>query len=171
MLILREESEADRTAVRAVNLAAFGQSEEADLVERLNAEVFPRLSLVAMEEGGLVGHLLFTPVTLEDDEAPLTGMGLAPMAVDPPHQGRGIGSALVREGLQRLRQSGCPYVAVLGHPGYYPRFGFEPASHYGIQCQWEGVPDEVFMLLPLNPTALRSRKGVVRYHPLFGQLA
>jgi putative acetyltransferase len=171
MLTLRVESEADRSAVRRVNLAAFAQSEEADLVERLTAEVSERLSLVAIEDAELVGHILFTPVTLENNGPPLKGMGLAPMAVLPQRQRRGIGTALVTEGLQRLRRAGCHFVVVLGHPGYYPRFGFEPASRYGIRCQWPGVPDEAFMLQPFDPDSLRGRRGVVCYHPAFNQLA
>ncbi|MGD8909468.1 MAG: N-acetyltransferase [Chromatiales bacterium] len=169
MLTLRIEAEADRAAVSTVNLAAFAQGEEADLVRRLTVEVSERLSLVAIEDDELVGHILFTPVTLEDAGPPLKGMGLAPLAVLPQSQGRGIGTALVNEGLQRLRHAGYHFVVVLGHPGYYPRFGFEPASRYGMRCQWEGVPDDAFMLLPLEPASLTGRAGLVRFHPAFDQ--
>ena len=100
---------------------------------------------------------------------PILGMGLAPMAVLPERQRAGIGSQLVREGLKRLRAASTPFVIVLGHPEYYPRFGFQPASRYGIQCQWEGVPDQAFMILIFHKPALRGVSGVARYRDEFDE--
>jgi putative acetyltransferase len=96
-------------------------------------------------------------------------MGLAPMAVLPARQRQGIGSALVRDGLGRCRELGYEAVVVLGHPGYYPRFGFVPASRFGIGCEYD-VPAEVFMALELVPGALRGKPGTIRYHPAFAEL-
>ena len=93
-------------------------------------------------------------------------MGLAPMAVLPGHQRKGIGSELVRAGLAELRERDCPFVIVLGHPEYYPRFGFEPASGHGVKCEWE-VPDEAFMILVLDEARLPEAGGTARYRPEF----
>ena len=125
------------------------------------------LSLVAEDQGNIVGHILFTPVTVDRDGHQVTGMGLAPMAVAPNRQRQGIGTALIEHGLGLLRQRGCPFVIVLGHPEYYPRFGFERASRHGLACQWEGVPDEAFMALILDPEALRDVSGIARYRDEF----
>ena len=94
-------------------------------------------------------------------------MGLAPMAVLPERQRQGIGSRLVEAGIRILRKQGCPFVIVLGHPGFYPRFGFVSASRYGLTCQWEGVPDEAFMVLILNESTLAGVTGIARYRDEF----
>ncbi len=167
-LHIRAALPADRAAVRAVHEAAFETPGEADLVERLCRSPDPIVSLVAQDEGALVGHILFSPVTL-GARADLRLMGLAPMAVLPARQRQGIGSALVRAGLQRCRASGCDAVVVLGHPGFYPRFGFVPAAGFGIGCEYE-VPDDAFMLLELAPGSLRDAHGTVRYHAAFDAL-
>jgi putative acetyltransferase len=126
-----------------------------------------RLSLVAERDGGIVGHILFTPVEIDAAAGVLRGYGLAPVAVRTAWQRRGIGSALVAEGVRRLRDAGVPYLIVLGHPEYYPRFGFEPASRHGVRCQWPGVPDEAFMLLVLDPVVTTQLAGIARYRPEF----
>jgi len=95
-------------------------------------------------------------------------MGLAPMAVLPDHQREGIGSELVRTGIERLRNVGCPFVIVLGHPEYYPRFGFEVASHHGIRGEWD-VPDEAFMILVLDESEMQGVSGLVKYRPEFAE--
>jgi putative acetyltransferase len=109
-----------------------------------------------------VGHVLFSPAVIEGEHGKLAGSGLAPLAVLPEYQRQGIGSELVRAGIAHIRQSGCPYVIVLGHPEYYTRFGFEPASRFGISSEWE-VPDEAFMILILDKRAMRDVSGVARY--------
>ena len=97
----------------------------------------------------------------------MVGMGLAPMAVLPYRQRQGIGSRLVRHGLDILRTRRCPFVVVVGHPDYYPRFGFERASTRGVRCQWEGVPDEAFMIAVLDPAIALPRPGMARYRDEF----
>lgn len=162
---IRVEEEPDHVAVRAVNTAAFETSAEADLVYRLRREARPLVSLVAEHEGTVVGHILFSPVELPG-HPDLRLMALAPMAVAPAHQSRGIGSALVRDGLERCRHLGADAVIVLGHPDYYPRFGFTPASHWNIRSPYD-APDEAFLALELRAGALKGRSGVVRYHRAF----
>ncbi|HSF15229.1 MAG TPA: N-acetyltransferase [Vicinamibacteria bacterium] len=160
---IREERPGDEEAIRHVNTLAFGQPEEAQIVDALRSACPEGLSLVAVDRGELIGHILFTPATL----AHLEGMGLAPMAVAPSRQREGIGSRLVRAGLAELRARGCPFVVVLGHPEYYPRFGFEPASAYGIRCKWE-VPDDAFMILRMDPSRMEGVSGMAHYRDELG---
>lgn len=167
--VIRAEQRADLEGVRAVNLAAFGQPEEADLVDRLREVAQPFISLVAEIEGRVVGHILFTAVTIEGEDGVVPAIGLAPMAVEPSYQRTGIGSALVERGLEACREGGHEVVVVLGHPQYYPRFGFQRASAHAIRYEAE-VPDEVFMVLELSPGALAGRAGIVHYHPEFSKL-
>ena len=163
--MIRDEAAGDASAVRAVNEEAFGSPLEAGIVDALRADCEDRLSLVADEGGAIVGHILFTPVEIGAAEGPIRGYGLAPMAVRTGWQRRGIGSALVAEGTRRLRQSGAPFVFVIGHPDYYPRFGFERASRYGVRCQWPDVSDDAAMLLVLEPSMAPRLAGLARYRP------
>jgi putative acetyltransferase len=169
MIEVRREAHADRAAVRRVNEEAFAGAEEAAIVDALRDAGAATLSLVAVIAGEVVGHILFSPVTIDGragDAARGAGcprcVGLAPMAVLPAHQRMGVGSALVRAGLAELRAGG---VVVVGHPTYYPRFGFVRASLLGLR--WEhDCPDEAFMALELVPGKLG--RGVVRYRPELG---
>lgn len=166
MTIIRPEAPADVAAIHAVNEHAFDTPAEADVVDELRRTCPDFISLVAAVEGAVVGHILFTPATVNG--APdVIGMGLAPMAVDPDSQGRGIGTQLVTRGLELLRERGCPFVIVLGHPEFYPRFGFELASVHGLTSQWEGVPDEAFLVLVFDPSAMNGVSGVARYRDEF----
>jgi putative acetyltransferase len=167
MITIRTEIPHDLPAIRKINELAFGQAAEAGLVDSLREHCRDILSLVAVDEHEIVGHILFSPVTIKSSECTILGMALAPMAVLPGRQRKGIGSALVRAGLERLRRSSCPYIIVLGHPEFYPRFGFEPASRHGIECQWEGVPDEAFMLVILDHDLMSGITGTARYRPEF----
>ena len=167
MISVRLEEARDHDHVHAINLAAFEGGPEADLVDTLRSSCPDHLSLVAEEEGRVVGHILFTPVTVESSGGEFEGMGLAPMAVTPERHRSGIGSLLVRRGLEVLRDQSCPFVVVLGHPEYYPRFGFERASAFGLRSQWDGVPDEAFMVLVVDHGTLPDGGGVARYRDEF----
>ncbi len=170
MTVVRMESPGDTAGIRVVNERAFGQSAEADVVDRLRRSCGDYLSFVA-DDSGIVGHILFTPVTIAHNGGTVTGMGLAPMAVVPERQRQGIGTALVERGLAVLRERGCPFVVVLGHPEYYPRFGFERASLYRISSQWNDVPDEAFMVRVLDPHAMYGVWGIARYRGEFEPIA
>jgi len=163
-LIIRHETPADILAIRAVNEAAFETGAEAALVDALRENGKFTLSLVADAESEIVGHILFTDIAMEPGGAETRMLGLAPMAVRPEWQGKGIGSALVRRGLEDCRELGYRGVVVLGHPGFYPRFGFTHASRHGISCAYE-VPDEAFMALALGDAELP--KGRALYQPEF----
>jgi putative acetyltransferase len=165
---IRPEQTADIAAIRKVNRAAFETSAEADLVDALRAQADPIVSLVADDARSVVGHIFFSPVTLSDHED-LRIMGLAPMAVVPAEQRRGIGSSLIRAGLEQCWQLGYAAVVVVGHPTYYPRFGFVRASRFGIRCEYD-VPDEAFMAHELSPGALAEKSGTIRYHPAFANI-
>jgi putative acetyltransferase len=164
---IRPERPDDAAGVRRVNQAAFGQATEADIVEKLRSAP-GAVSLVA-EEDGVVGHILFTPVLVESAGGPVAGMGLGPMAVLPGRQRAGIGSRLVERGLEIVRERGAPFVVVVGHPEYYQRFGFERASRHGHASQWEGMPDEAFLVLLLDPPAMAGVAGVARYRDEFSE--
>jgi putative acetyltransferase len=164
-MAIRPEQAADVDTIATVNRAAFETSAEANLVDALRAQAEAIVSLVAEESGAIAGHILFSPVTLSG-HTDVKIMGLAPMAVLPAMQRRGIGSALVRAGLERCKDLGYGAVVVLGHPDYYPRFGFVPASRFGIGCEYD-VPDDVFLAIELEPGSLIEKSGTIRYHAAF----
>lgn len=166
MLTVRPETPADIAAIHRINERAFDTPAEARVVDELRRTCAEFVSLVAEIDGTVVGHILFTPVTV-DGASGVTGMGLAPIAVDPDFQLRGIGSALVVTGLESLRAQGCPFVIVLGHPEFYPRFGFELASAHCLASQWEDVPDEAFMVRVFYDNALEGVSGIARYRDEF----
>jgi putative acetyltransferase len=168
-IAIRDERPEDIEAIRNVNDKAFGQPDEGLIVDRLRENCDDLVSLVALTSGQIVGHILFSPVVLDGPGGTIGGMGLGPMSVLPRYQRLGIGSMLVEAGLERLRERGCPFVIVLGHPEYYPRFGFEPASGYGIKSEWD-VPDEAFMVLLTDPSQMGGQSGVAKYRPEFGEV-
>lgn len=155
---IRAEAPADAPGVREVNAAAFGRDVEGRIVDALREQGALIASLVAIERERVVGHIAFSGATLAGSEI----AALGPMAVEPSRQRDGIGSALVRAGLDACRRLGHDVVVVLGHPAFYPRFGFVPARPLGVTCEYP-VPDEVFMVAELSPGALRGRRGVARY--------
>lgn len=161
---IRLELPDDEATVRETNEQAFGTSTEAALVDRLRGSP-DSISLVAAIADRVVGHILFTPITIEP-AARVRVAGLAPMAVRPENQRSGVGSQLVRAGLDLCRQRGYAAVVVVGHPEFYPRFGFVQARTRGLTCEFP-VRDEVFMALELNTGALAGVSGLVRYRPEF----
>ena len=165
MMDIRDETPEDYADVYRVNVIAFGQQGEAALVERLRVAC-EYVSLVAVEDDGVVGHIFFSPVTVESEGATFEAVGLGPMAVLPEYQGRGVGSQLVRRGLEECARRGHEIVFVVGHPEFYPSFGFTPAPSRGLTCEYP-VPDEVFMVAELREGALAGRTGLVKYRPEF----
>jgi len=166
---IRKEIFQDIDAIRTINEQAFSQSQEAHIVDKLRANCDGLLSLVALQDEKIIGHILFSPVTIGGSIGFLKGMGLAPMAVLPEFQRQGVGSGLVQAGIEILRKSKCPFIIVLGHPEYYPRLGFERASLYGIKSQWEGVPDHAFMILWLEKSRMNHVSGVAKYRDEFNE--
>ena len=167
MMKIRQEGPEDVDAIRLVNELAFGRPVEADIVERLRKSCDSLLSLVAAIDRRVVGHILFSPVTVETDGSIMAGMGLAPLAVIPEYQRQGIGSKLVNEGLRILRSSPCPFVTVVGHADYYERFGFETASKHGVRSQWRDVPTEAFLIVIVDESMINRISGVARYRSEF----
>ena len=151
-----------------LNEAAFETDAEADLVEGLRGSGVSLVSLVAETDGEIIGHILFSPVWLNDD-ASLNVMGLGPMAVVPNRQRKGVGSALLRQGLICCKDLGARAVVVIGHPEYYPRFGFVPSTRWNIRCEYE-VPPEAFMAIELKAGYLEGKAGMIRYHPAFAEV-
>lgn len=163
-MIIRPEEPSDMAAIRFVNEQAFGGSGEANAIDALRARGAATLSLVAVIDNRVVGHLFFTPAVIESPDRSWAAIGLAPLAVLPEYQRRGIGSALMDAGLEECRRLGWERVIVLGHPDYYPRFGFERASRYAVRFEFE-APDEACMILALQPGALDGVSGVAKYQP------
>nr|AHG52947.1 hypothetical protein META_00021 [uncultured organism] len=166
--MIRPEQPGDSAGIYAVHCAAFPSDVEARLVDRLRANRQAIVSLVAEEEGRIVGHILFSPVVIAG-QTESRGLGLAPVAVAPDWQRRGVGSALIRAALAACRGLDCGFVVLLGHPDYYPRFGFERASRFGLTNEYGA--DEAFMVLEMRPGSLPPGGGLVRYGPEFGEFA
>ncbi len=166
---IRPETPADRDAIHEVVALAFGREDEAELVEALrqSAAFIPELSLVTAQDGNVIGHVMFSHMSIETPTGTAPALALAPVSVRPEQQNRGIGSRLVREGLERCQALGHRIVIVEGHPAYYPRFGFLPARAQGLEATFP-VPDAAFMALELVPGALDGVRGTVRYPPAFG---
>ena len=168
MLIeIREERAEDIAAVRDLNRRAFGQDQESNIVDALRANEAALLSLVATVNDRVVGHIMYSPVIVGDS---VTGAALGPMAVLPECQRQGIGSKLIEAGNRKLKDAGCPFIIVVGHADYYPRFGFRPASEHGINCEWD-VPDDVFMLFVLDQAKMEGVSGLTKYRHEFSSVS
>ena len=169
MLLVRTEQPEDLAAIHNVVeqafQQAFGSVAEANLVDQVRANGKAIVSLVAVENDQIVGHILFSEATIDAT----TIIGLAPLAVLPSHQKQGIGALLTNAGIEACRAAGYTAMIVLGHPEYYPRFGFVPASRFSIKSEYD-VRDEVFMALELQPGALANCSGVAKYQAEFNEL-
>lgn len=166
MAFMRQEKPEDINSVRYVNEQAFGGKIEAGITNRLREKKSAILSLVAVQGNQIVGHIMFSPVEVVSEGSSFKAISLAPMAVLPAHQRQGIGSQLVRAGLDECRRRGHEIVLVVGHPDYYPRFGFLPARPKGIHCEFE-VPEEAWMILELKEGALAGRRDTAIFAPEF----
>jgi predicted dehydrogenase/predicted N-acetyltransferase YhbS len=159
---IRPEHPDDFAAIREINRLAFGQDQEGNIVDTLRTNGAALLSLVATLDGRVVGHIMYSPASIGG----VTGAALGPMSVAPDYQREGVGSKLVEAGNRMLRTTGCPFVVVLGHTQFYPRFGFVPASTRGITCEWK-VPDDVFMIAVLDEEKMNGVSGMTTYRAEF----
>lgn len=166
-ILVREETPSDYETVYRVEAEAFGRPAEADLVDALRTQGVLALSLVAEMGGMVVGHIAFSPATIVGEECSVEAVALAPVAVAPEHQNKGIGSALVREGLQMCREAGHRIVFLTGHPNYYPRFGFSRGMDLGIRCDLVDPSSDSFMVMELVEGALVGCRGVAKFRPEF----
>ncbi len=166
---IRPETKEDIRKIWQVNASAFDTEAEANLVDNLRKSGASLISLVAEANKKVVGHILFSPVTLSGKRKDVKIAGLAPMAVMRDYQKQGIGTALVKKGLKHCKSKGYQAAVVLGHPDYYPRYGFVPGSRFGIKSKYD-VPDEVFMVKELVNGILTGYRGVVKYHRFFDNL-
>ncbi|MDD2777814.1 MAG: N-acetyltransferase [Methanocellales archaeon] len=160
---LRKEEEKDYKKVYEVNCFAFQQENESKLIERIRKgkNFVSELSLVAEIDDEIVGHILFSRIKIFGDSV-FDSLALAPMAVSPKFQKKGIGRKLIKKGMEKVKELGFDSIIVLGHKGYYPKFGFQRASKWNIKCPFE-VPDEAFMAIELTERAFEGNAGTVKY--------
>jgi putative acetyltransferase len=163
-MIIRQEQQQDIASIREVNDLAFGQLVEGSIVDKLRERCDEFLSFVAVEQGLILGHILFTPAVLETKTGTINGLALAPMAVLPDHQCKGIGTKLANAAIRQIKDTSCPFIIVLGYPEYYQRFGFESAARYGITSEWD-VPVEAFMIMILDKQRMQNSSGIAKYRP------
>ena len=168
-LIIREEKIDDISAIYELTARAFGRASEADLIDLLRADDALILSQVALLDNQIVGHAAYSLVSITDADTIHHQPALGPIAVAPSQQRRGIGSALVRAGLEAMDQAGYGLLFLVGHVSYYPRFGFQPAQPLGFNSDYvePGGPHEHFMAAVLDERAPGSVRGHVRFHPAF----
>lgn len=162
---IRQENKDDINAVFEVNTLAFKQNNEANLVDLLRQSntFIPELSIVATLDNKIIGHILFTKIKIvNDDKNETESLALAPMAVIPAFQQKGIGGQLIKSGLEKAKELGYKSVIVLGHEHYYPKFGFEPTIKWNIKSPYD-VPTTVFMALELVINGLKNTNGIVKY--------
>ena len=162
-MIIRKEEERDFVSIKMINDLAFCQSQEGNVINKVRESDTHALSMVAELDDKIVGHIFYSTAIIECNNEMIIGMGLAPMSVLPEYQKQGIGKKLINESLKILKKEAVPFIIVLGHENYYPKFGFEIASKYGIKCQWDGVPDEAFMIMILDEAKMSNVKGVAKY--------
>lgn len=170
MVEIRQERDEDIPVISEIHRVAFGGETEPNLVEAIRESdgFIPELSIVAKVDGDVVGHILFSPITIETKADSVPVLSLAPMGVLPDHQNQGIGSELVKTGLAECQKLGHYIVIVIGYPKYYTRFGFVPASKKGLKVSFD-VPDEAFMVFEGITGALEGVSGTVIYPPFFNE--
>lgn len=166
MISFRDVTDTDGAAIWQVVEQAFGRRDEAILTEQLIRQGKGTVSMAAVLDNRIVGHILYSQATVESPAGNFTILCIAPVSVLPQYQRQGIGSSLIRESLERCRSLGYEVVVLVGHPEYYPRFGFVRASSFGLKCEFE-APDQAWMALELRPGALASRTGIVKFQPEF----
>ncbi|MBU8922225.1 MAG: N-acetyltransferase [Bacteroidales bacterium] len=168
---VRPELEKDFNTIRSITRAAFDNEEEPDLIEAIRESSYyiPELSLVAETGGKVTGYIMFSRINVVGDNGDMEVLSLAPMAVIPDMQNRGIGSRLLRKGIEKCRELGHRIIIVIGHPEFYPRFGFVPARDAGFEVPFD-VPDEAFMVTGLVDDALEGVGGMVIFSPPFDGL-
>jgi putative acetyltransferase len=167
-IVMRPEKPADIPAIQTLHLAAFDGPGEAQVVELLRSAGKAVVSIVAVYQGQVVGHILFSPVDFTPSRPGIRTLGLAPLAVLPAYQNQAVGSQLVQAGLAACRQLGVDAVVVLGHPEYYPRFGFRRAAEFGLSNEYGA--GAAFMALEFSPGALADVDATARYASEFGQV-
>lgn len=165
MIEIREEQEGEYQEIRQIIVAAFGGDTEANVVELLRGRNKAPVALVAVSDNKIVGHIMFSPVTITLAPQAFRAVGLAPLSVSPEFQRQGIGSILAHEGLKKCTVAGFEMAVVLGNPYYYSRFGFSRASLYGLGNEYD--TDEHFMAMELKDGALDKVRGTVRYSSEF----
>ncbi len=166
MITIRQELPGDAFAIRRVHETAFGRRDEADIVDALRRNCDDLVSLVALKGDAIVGHALWSPATIESGTSITKGMGLGPVGVLPGEQRRGIGTRLILTGIEMLRERGCPFIIVLGHLDYYPRFGFVPAVRHGVKSEWD-MPESAFMIHIRDASQAATLRGIAKYRPEF----
>ncbi len=171
MILIRQETSQDQKEVYSVNAFAFKREDESKLINKLRSteHFIPELSLVAVDDERIVGHILFTKIHVKAKDEVYQVLSLAPMSVLPEYQGKGIGQKLIHQGLASARKIGYPAVLVLGHPKYYPKAGFKKASNWKIQCPFP-APDEAWMALELLPNGLAQKEGVAVFPDVFNEV-
>jgi len=167
---IRKEEEKDHKQIYEVNKLAFQQENESKLIEKIrkSENFIPELSIVAEIDNRIVGHILFSKIKIIGD-SDYESLALAPMAIIPEFQKSGIGSELIKKGMDKAKELGFDSIIVLGHKEYYPKFGFQRASKWDIKCPFE-VPDEVFMAIELTEKALEGKAGTVEYPDEFNEV-
>jgi putative acetyltransferase len=166
LLTVRSERPEDEAEIRHINDEAFGRDVEGKIIDKLRSQGTLTISLVALDDGRIAGYIAFSPAETVPDNLTIRAIVLGPIAVLPDFQRKGIGWELIESGLEKCRELGYDIVVLVGHPDYYPRFGFVPASRMGIECEFE-APDEAWMLLELREGALAGRRGKVFFQPAF----
>lgn len=166
---IRPEIAADRQGIRELVTAAFDSANEADLADALRDDGALAVSLTAVQGGAIIGYIGFSRIRITGQGGTTTALALAPVAVHPEHQRKGIGAELIRTGLNRAREVGFDVVVVVGHADYYPRFGFKSARSHGVHCPFD-VPDSAWMLVELAPGSVSRHAGMVDYHAAFSKV-